>query len=76
VLYYNGDEMAPLSKKQKIALGMIDKIEDEFGSRWFTKAELPGITQHTMDALVQRGHLTLKWLNDVMYYKLKIVVEV
>ena len=68
--------MAPLSKKQKIALGMIDKIEDELGSRWFTKAELPGITQHTMDALVQRGHLTLKWVNDVRYYKLKIVVEV
>lgn len=36
------------------------------------------ITQrmHTMDALVQRGHLELKWVNDVMYYKLKIVVEV
>ena len=68
--------MAPLSKKQKIALGMIDKIETEFGSRWFTKAELPGITQHTMDALVQRGHLTPKWVNDVLYYKLKIVVEV
>ena len=68
--------MAPLSKKQKIALGMIDKIEDEFGSRWFTKAELPGITQHTIDALIQRGHLEFKWLNDVMYCKLKIVVEV
>ena len=68
--------MAPLSKKQNIALEMIDKIEDHFGSRWFVQQELPGITMHTIDALIQRGHLEFKWLNDVMYCKLKIVVEV
>ena len=68
--------MAPLSKKQKIALGMIDKIEEHFGSRWFVQQELPGITMHTIDALVERGHLESKEVNDIEYYKLKIVVEV
>ena len=68
--------MAPLSKKQNIALGMIDKIEDHFGSRWFVQQELPGITMHTIGALVERGHLESKEVEDIEYYKLKIVVEV
>ena len=68
--------MAPLSKKQIKALEMIDDIEEHFGSRWFTKAELYGITQHTMDALEQRGHLKSQNLNGIIYYKLIIVVEV
>jgi len=33
--------MAPLTIKQKEALEIIDKIETEFGSRWFTQEELP-----------------------------------
>lgn len=61
--------MAPLSKKQKIALEMIDKIEDHFGSRWFVQQELPDITMHTIDALVERKYLESKEVNDIKYYK-------
>ena len=68
--------MAPLSKKQVKALEMIDKIEEHFGSRWFVQQELPGITMHTIDALVERGHLLTKHVQGIEYYKLKIVVEV
>lgn len=68
--------MAPLSKLQINALEMIDNIEDHFGSRWFVQQELPGITMHTIDALVHRGHLENKEVHDVMYYKLKIVMEI
>lgn len=60
-----------LTTKQKKALEMIDDIETEFGSRWFTQAELPGITLHTMDALVNKGHLNTKKVNEVPYYQLK-----
>jgi len=55
---------------------MIDKIEDHFGSRWFTQMELPRITIHTTDALVRRGHLEAKEVEGIVYYKYKIVVEV
>ena len=68
--------MAPLSKKQVKALEVIDKIEEHFGSRWFVRQELPGITMHTIYALVERGHLESKEVNGIEYYKLKIVVEV
>ena len=68
--------MTPLTRKQIKTLEMIDKIEEHFGSRWFVQQELPGITMHTIDALVERGHLESKEVNDIEYYKLKIVVEV
>ena len=68
--------MAPLTKKQIKALEMIDKIEDHFGSRWFVQQELPRITMHTIDALIERGHLESKEVNGIEYYKLKVVVEV
>lgn len=67
--------MTPLTKKQLKALGMIYDIEEHFGSRWFTQAELPGITMHTVYALLERGHLKSKWFKDVEYYKLIATVE-
>ena len=68
--------MTPLTKKQIKALEMIDKIEEHFGSRWFTQQELPTITMHTINALVERGHLESKCVCGIEYYKLKIVVGV
>lgn len=68
--------MAPLSKKQIKALGMIDKIEHRFGVVWFVQAQLPGITLHTIDALVQRGYFKHEEVEGVMYYQLKAPIEV
>ena len=65
-----------LTTKQKKALEMIDEIEKEFDSRWFTQAELPGITMHTIDALVNKKHLITKESNDIEYYKLQLVLEI
>lgn len=64
-----------LSKTQKKALEMIDKIELEFGSRWFIQEELPGINMHTINALVNKKHLITKESNGIEYYKLQIVQE-
>ena len=63
-----------LTTKQKKALEIIDDIEKEFGSRWFTQAELPGITMHTIDALVNKKHLIQKESNEIEYYKLQVVL--
>ncbi len=53
------------SKKQLKAIGMIDKLEKKFGiERWFTQAELPGITLHTLKALVDKGYL--RWMGRPM----------
>lgn len=65
-----------LSKKQRKALEMIDAIEKDFGSRWFIQAELPGITMHTIDALVNKKHLITKESNGIEYYKMQIVLDV
>lgn len=65
-----------LTTKQKKALEMIDEIEKEFGSRWFTQGELPEITMHTIDALVNKKHLITKESNGVEYYKLQVVLDV
>ena len=62
--------------KQKKALRMIDQIEIEFGCRWFTQGELPGITMHTIDALVNKKHLITKESNGIEYYKLQLVLDV
>ena len=67
--------MAPLTKKQLKALELIDDIEKEFGSVWFVQAQLHGITKHTVDALVERGHLKRKCHRHVEYYKLIAAVE-
>ena len=62
--------MAPLSKKQIKALEMVESLKDRFGYRMFTKHELPGITMHTMDALVHRGYFEVVMFNNIHYYKL------
>lgn len=61
-----------LSKKQETALRIIGKIYEKFGERWFIQAELPTITLHTMDALVEKGYLVTDILeyNYMTYYKL------
>ena len=47
-----------ISDKQRLCMKMISKIIDRFGDqRWFTQHELPGITKHTMDALVDKQFL-------------------
>jgi len=64
--------MAYISEKQKLAMDMIGKLIDEFKeNRWFTKSELPGITKHTMDALVFKRYLERVGSDhsDVMYYR-------
>ena len=70
--------MVYISDKQKLAMSMIDKIVKEFGAdRWFVQAELPGITQHSMDALINKGYLETKCIKyeakgtkyEVIYYR-------
>ena len=51
-------------------MDMIDWIADKFGEdRWFTQFELPGITKHTMDALVLKGFLSRMDVCSVVYYR-------
>lgn len=53
--------MVWISDKQILAMKMIDNVVNEFGIvRWFVQAELPGITLHTMNALVDKGYLDKK----------------
>ena len=48
------------SKQQLKAIKLIEELNEKFGvDRWFTQAELPDITLHTMKALVDKGYL--KW---------------
>ena len=59
-----------ISDKQKLAMDMISKIAGTFGDdRWFTQVELPGITKHTMDALVFKHFLDRKEVFGVVYYR-------
>lgn len=61
---------AELSKKQVSTMELIGKLGDKFDdSRWFTQYELPGVTLHTMDALVKKGFLSCM-RDPVMYYRL------
>ena len=60
-----------LSKKQKKAVELIKKMEEHFGVRWFIKAELEGITQHSMDALVNKNVLEWQDFNGIQYYRFK-----
>lgn len=60
-----------ISDKQVKAMDMIGDIANEFGyDRWFTQYELPGITQHSMDALVRKGFLVCDADSPVVYYQL------
>ena len=60
-----------LSKKQVSSMELIGKLCDKFGdNRWFTQYELPGVTAHTMDALVRKGFLKCDVDAPVVYYRL------
>jgi len=61
--------MAYISDKQKLTMRMVDQIIGEFGDRWFTRCELPGITKHSFDALVFKRYLAKKVVYDVTYYR-------
>lgn len=60
-----------LSKKQKSTIELIKKMESHFGVRWFIKAELQGVTQHTMDALVQKNIVEYQNFDGMLYYRYK-----
>ncbi len=68
-----------ISDKQVKAMDMIGKIADTFGDdRWFTQSELPGITKHTMDALVYKQfleHASPVHEGIVYYRRLKELME-
>lgn len=58
-----------LSKKQVSTMELINKIGDRFGiARWFTQAELLGVTKHTMDALVSKKLLCTVVYEGIVYY--------
>ena len=49
---------------------IVDKLVKEFGEgRWFTKCELPGITKHSLDALVFKRFLKENEVWGVTYYR-------
>lgn len=59
-----------MSDKQKLAMTQIDEIVERFGvDRWFVQAELPGITQLSMNALVNKGYLEKQENKMVLYYR-------
>ena len=46
------------SKPQTEAKRQIEHVKEELGQdRWMTKNELTGVSQHTIDALVNKGFL-------------------
>lgn len=59
-----------LSKKQISTLELIKDLEKRFGKdQWITKAMLPHVTQHTMDALVNKNILEYVLFNGTAYYR-------
>ena len=61
-----------ISDKQRMAMNIVGELVNEFGAdRWFVQAELPGITLHSIDALVNKGYLETKDSNCTMisYYR-------
>ena len=60
-----------ISIKQELAMDMISRIIEEFedDKRWFTQAELPRITLHSIDALVFKKFLARKEVFGVVYYQ-------
>lgn len=60
-----------MSKSQIETLNTIYGIEKRFGNgRYFTQAELPGVTLHTLNALESKGFLeTFNAYTDVVYYR-------
>ena len=63
--------MVYISTKQKLAMGMIDEMLENFddGNRWFTQHELLGITLHTMKALVEKEYLQQSVVLGIVYYQ-------
>lgn len=62
--------MVYISEKQKLAMDLVDGLVRIFGKdRWFTRCELPGITLHSMDALVLKYYLDRKNAFGVVYYR-------
>ena len=58
-----------ITERQETAIILIKLMESEFGNRWFVQSELPGITLHTMKALVDKGYIIKKYLNGMSYYQ-------
>ena len=70
--------MVYISDKQRLAMGMINEIVNEFErDRWFVQAELTGITQNSMNVLNNKGYLETKCIKyeakgtkyEVIYYR-------
>lgn len=61
--------MEYISEKQKLTMHKVGRLIKEFGiDRWFTQAELLGVTKHTMDALVSKKLLCMVVYEGVVYY--------
>jgi hypothetical protein len=61
-----------ISDKQKETMKLIGQLTDEIEkNRWFIQAELPGVTLHTMNALVEKGFLHCREsdVTGLYYYK-------
>ena len=70
--------MVWISKKQKTAMAIVNGIVNEFGKdRWFVQSELPGITLHSINALVDKGYLEQKIskYTEMPYYRRMKVLE-
>lgn len=64
--------MVYISKKQKEAMDIVGKIIEKLGAEhWFTKHELPLITEHSLEALVSKEYLRYVDLDHtgIRYYK-------
>jgi len=60
-----------LSKKQISTMELIGDLCDRFGDdRPFTQSELPGVTKHTMDALMSKGYLEGTVFGRIVYYQM------
>ena len=64
--------MVWISKKQKLAMELINGVVNRFGvDRWFVQSELLGITLHTMNALVSKGYLEEQEFGSLYYRRIK-----
>ena len=66
-----------ISDKQKLAMVIVNERVNEFGiERWFVQSELPGITLHSIDALISKGYLEVKhstYCESPYYRRLKVL---
>lgn len=61
-----------LTNQQVRAVELIEKLDANFGNRWFILAELKGlggITLHTTKALVDKGYLAERDFEGLPYYQ-------